>query len=338
MKELVLSLARDTGFDIARTTPAVVPSPRSEAFDAWIAAGRHAGLGWLETRRNTRVDVRHIFPEAKTALALAIRHPHRRPPDPGGRTGLVARYAWGRDYHNLVVRRLRKLRRRLAEHGIHSWGGVDAAPILERGWAEAAGVGASGKNSVVFEVGRGPWLLLAVLFVDVDLPADPPVRRDACGSCTRCLTACPTDAFRGPRDLDASRCISYWTIESRDLPPEALRARFGRWVFGCDGCLEVCPHGHDPDDPDLDWLAPKHPYLDLDEVLASTDEALYARFEGCALRRPGPAGLKRNAAIVLGNLGDPDGAKALSDHGLRHRDPTVVEASRWALGRLHAPR
>jgi epoxyqueuosine reductase len=327
------ALALSHGLHVVSFTP-VGETPRLSAFDAWLAAGHHADMAWLARRRPERADPRLKLRSAKTAIALAVHHHHRVPPDPGGRTGRVARYAWGRDYHNLVGKRLKRFARALRREGIACWGGVDQAPILERAWAEAAGIGAVGKNAMLLAPGRGSWFLLAILFVTVEVAPDAPASRDPCGSCSRCLDACPTAAFVAPRIVDAGRCVSYWTIEARGLAPEPLRPGFGRWLFGCDVCQEVCPHNHDPVDPDEEDLRPRHAWLDCDEILLSDDEALAARFLGTPLARAGPQGLKRNAAIVLGNLGDPEGARALTDAGLRHPAATVVEASRWALDRL----
>jgi len=331
-RPLVQRLAADLGFARVRFT-AIGPTPDMERFDAWLAAGHDGEMGWLERGRDLRADPRVRLPEARSVVVLSVEHHHRRPPDPGGRTGLVARYAWGRDYHNLVGKRLRKLRRALSAHGIESWGGVDTAPILERAWAARAGLGHLGKNCVVFVPGRTSWLFLAVLFLDAPCRPDAPIARDHCGTCTRCMDACPTDAFVGPRQLDSTRCIAYWTIEAKGLPPRALRSGFGRWIFGCDRCQEVCPHDHDPPDPDEDDLRPRHAWLDCDEVLRSEEDALMERFLGTPLRRPGAAGLKRNALLVLGNLGDPD-ASPTARQALAHPAPVVRAAAVWCLARL----
>jgi len=245
----------------------------------------------------------------------------------------VARYAWGRDYHNLIGKRLKRLRRDLRAEGVESWGGVDTAPIMERVWAQAAGIGFTGKNSVQFIPGRTSWMFLAVLFVDVPVEPDPPLFKDHCGTCSRCLVGCPTDAFAGPRQLDSRLCISYWTIEASALPPEPLRTRFGDWVFGCDVCQEVCPHNTDPPPADEDDFGPRHAWLDLDELLQTPDEALMERFIGTPLRRPKAHGLKRNALIVLANLGDPGGAES-AELALQHSHPMVREAAEWCLRRL----
>lgn len=333
-KREIEAAALACGFHLARTTP-VRPTPRGDALDRWLAHGRGADLFWIHRGRDVRRDPRWRAAWARSALVLAVFHHHRRPPDPGGHTGMVARYAWGRDYHNLVGKRLRKLQRRLDEAGIRSWGGVDAAPILERAWAEAAGLGFSGKNTLQIVPGRTSYFVLAVLFVDRELPGDPPLG-DHCKACSRCLSACPTEAFVRPRELDTGRCISYWTIEADDLAPPELLPGFGRWVFGCDVCQESCPHNHDPEDPDEDDFLPRHAWLDLDEVLLTPDEALDARFNGTPLRRAGAAGLKRNALVALGNLGDPDSARLIADRGLGHPHPAVRRAANWALWRLGA--
>jgi len=334
-RQLVLEAAAAVGFDTIRFAR-VESTPHISAFDAWIAAGKHGDMHYLARGRDVRANPRERLASARTAVVLALPHHHRRPPDPGGRTGLVARYAWGRDYHNIIDKRLKKLKRALRASGMNVWGGVDTAPILERSWAGAAGLGFSGKNSMQILVGTSSWFFLAVVFINVDIPPDPPVG-DHCGDCIRCLSICPTDAFDGPRDLDSTKCISYWSIEARGLPPRHLRPAFGRWFFGCDLCQEVCPHNHDPPIPDCDDLLPRNAWIDLDEILATPDDVLLERFIGTPLRRPKGHGLKRNAAIVLGNLGDDGGVDSLREHGLTHPEPVVRGASVWALQRLGAP-
>lgn len=335
-RERIAAHALAAGFHVVRFA-SVRPSPHADALDAWLARGDHADMHWIARGREPRRDPRHRAPWARAAVVLAVHHHHRRPPDPGGRTGKVARYAWGRDYHNLMGKRLRALKRRLAADGIRSWGGVDTAPILERPWADAAGLGFTGKHTLQIVPGTSSWMLLGVLFVDAAARPDPAETRGGCGTCQRCLVACPTDAFPAPFTLDARRCVSYWTIEARGLPPAELRPGFGRWVFGCDVCQEVCPHNHAPPDPDEDDLRPRHAWLDLDEILATPDAALLERFTGTPLRRPGPAGLKRNALLVLANLGDDGAVDVIRAHAMAHREPIVRAAAMWALTRLGAP-
>lgn len=327
-RDYLLVRARESGFRVARLA-SVGPTPRFEAFRSWVAAGHHADMAWLGARLEERSDPRHKLLSAKTALVLAVEHHHTRPADPGGRTGLVARYAWGRDYHNLVGKRLKKLGKALRADGHGAWGGVDMAPIVERAWAEAAGVGFVGKNTLVIAPARTSWMVLAVMFVTLEAEPDRPITRDHCGRCARCLDACPTGAFVGPRVLDARRCISYYTIESTDLAPAELLPGFGRWVFGCDACQEACPHNAAAPDPEEDDLRPRNAWLDLDETLASSDEALDARYLGTPLARPGAVGLKRNALVALGNLHDRGAAPSI-ERGLAHLSPVVQAAARWA--------
>lgn len=327
--------AGELGFS-ATAFASIGPTPQGDRATAWLEAGLHADMDWLERTHTVRLDPRDRMPEAKSVVLLSLTHAWKRPPDPGGRTGMVARYAWGRDYHNLIGKRLKKLRRMLREMGVDSFGGVDTAPIIERAWAARAGLGVVGKNGMVFVPGSHSWHFLAALVIDRAVEPDPVVVRDACGRCVRCLVGCPTNAFRGPAVVDAGRCIAYWTIESKELAPAGLLPGFGRWMFGCDVCQEVCPHNHHPPDPTEPDFLPRHAWLDLDEVLATPDQTLDDRFIGTPLRRPGPAGLKRNAAVVLGNLGDAGGLDALHDHGLTHPDVVVQTAARWAIARIQA--
>jgi epoxyqueuosine reductase len=263
-------------------------------------------------------------------------HGWARPPDPGGLTGKVACYAWGRDYHNLIGKRLRSLVAALRREvpGIGAYAGVDSRPIYERALANQSGLTFSGKNTVAIVPGHSSFLFLAVLYVDRELPMDTPLG-DHCGSCRRCLDVCPTSAFLGAHQLDARRCISYLTIELRGEIPEDLRPGLGRWVFGCDDCQDVCPHnpaeapgGHPDFKP-----RPGHAWLDLPWVLQTPDDELDAHFRGSPIRRTKPAGLKRNAAIVLGNIGDRAARPSLL-HALDHSDPSVRSHAAWALDRL----
>lgn len=331
------ALAADLGFSAVRFAAVGRPA-HADAFEQWIAAGHHGEMDYLARGAQLRLDPRIAHPTARSVMVLSLQHHHQVPPDPGGLTGRVARYAWGRDYHNLVGKRLKKLRRELAALGVHAWGGVDTAPILERSWASVAGLGFGGKNCVQIVPARTSWMFLAVLFLDLPVPPDAPLR-DHCGRCARCLVGCPTEAFLGPRSLDARRCIAYWTIEARGLPPRALRRAHGRWTFGCDVCQEVCPHNAAPPPAEEHDLLPRHAWLDLPELLATSDEALMDRFLGTPLRRPGAAGLKRNALITLANLGGPD-ALAPAEAALDHPEDVVRAAAVWclrALGEAPAP-
>lgn len=338
MNDLRESLAREAakaGFARVRVAEAG-PAPGFERYDAFLEAGRQGEMAWMATGRDARADVRRLLPEARSVVVLAMDYGQPPPPDPGGLTGRVACYAWGRDYHNLVGKRLKKLRAALeaAHPGLATRGSVDAGPVWERGWAEAAGMGFTGKNGMVVVPGEGSGFFLATLILSEPLPPDPPIA-DHCGRCRRCIDACPTAAILEGGGVDARRCISYLTIEHRAEIPEDLRPKLGRWVFGCDDCQDVCPHVHLGKRPLEADFAPRHAWIDLPGVLAATDAQLLARFEGSPVRRACPEKLRRNVCVVLGNLGDPAARPAL-ERARRDGNEIVSAHAAWALDRLGA--
>ncbi|MSP56143.1 MAG: tRNA epoxyqueuosine(34) reductase QueG [Myxococcales bacterium] len=303
----------------------------AERFQAFIAAGRHAGMDWLATSAGDRIDARRIFPSVRTVAVLRLDYGGVAPPCPGPGFGRVASYAWGRDYHNLIGRKLKKLQRRLAEAhpGVRTYASIDSRPVWERAWAEVAGLGYAAKNGCILTPSQGAYYFIATLLFTEVVEPDPPVPA-RCGACTRCLVACPTGALPGDGSLDAPRCISYLTIEEPGPIAEDMRAKIGSWVYGCDDCQEVCPHvGADrPLVPPE--LQPHNAWLDLSAVLMADDDWLTAVTTGTPLRRAAPLRLKRNAAIVLGNQGV---GRAALEHAARHPNATVAEAASWALER-----
>jgi epoxyqueuosine reductase len=331
-RELIMQLATELGFQVVRFAQ-VRETPRMDAYDKWLSNGFHGNMEWMVKGRPERADPRARLASSKTALVLAMDYRQPRPPDPGGLTGKVAAYAWGRDYHNLIGKRLRKLRKHLWKNGIDNWGGVDTAPIVERTWAQLAGVGFVGKNTLTIRPGATSWFFLAVLFLDADVEPDAPIVRDHCGSCVRCLSACPTNAIVAPYIVDARKCISYWTIESPGLPPRAQRHAMGRWMFGCDDCQEVCPHNASEVLATEADFRPRNAWIDLPELLDTDDDMLMERFLGTPLRRPGAAGLKRNALLVLANLGD-DRVLPQVRAAMTHPSPVVRASAVWCAHRL----
>jgi epoxyqueuosine reductase len=325
--------ARRLGFGRVRVATARL-APNFERFDAMLAEGRHGDMGWLADTRDTREDPSRLLASVRSVAVLAMDYARPAPPDPGGLTGRVASYAWGRDYHALIGLRVRHLRRALEAEfpGLRTWGGVDSGPVWERGWAEAAGLGFSGKNGLAIVPGEGSQFFLATLLLSEELPADPVVA-ERCGRCRRCLDVCPTGALLEGGGMDAGRCISYLTIELDGPIPLPWRPRLGRWVFGCDDCQSVCPHQHPPDgDVPADFL-PRHAWLPLPAILEADDRALLDTFEGTPIRRASPHRLRRNAAIVLGNIGDPRARPALERARLAP-DPVLQDAATWALDQL----
>lgn len=333
--EIVRQQAALLGFSAVRFARAE-GAPGIENYDQFLAEGRQGTMSWMERSRAPRAQPSLLLPSLRSAVVLGLDYAWPRPPDPGGLTGKVASYAWGRDYHKLIGARLKALSTALSTQipGFESYAGVDSRPLNERAWAERAGLGSLGKNGCILLPSRGSYLFLAVMLTNLDLAPDREMA-DFCGRCQRCLDGCPTQAFTAPGQIDARRCVSYLTIEHDGPIPEALRPGLGRWVFGCDVCQEVCPHNHAAPNSAEQELAPRpqHAWLDLDWVLRTDDEVLSKTFNGTPIRRSCPVRLKRNAAIVLGNLGDAAGRGAL-EIAARHVHDVVAEAARWGLGQL----
>ncbi len=308
--------------------------PEGGWLDRWLAEGLHAEMGWMGRGRDARLEPGQLLPGAATVAVLAMPYAHLRPSDPGGLTGQVSRYAWGRDYHNAVGKALRRMQRALRERApeLSSYASVDSRPVFERAWAVRAGLGFAGRNSCTLIPGLGSWAFLATLILDRALPPSGPLEAD-CGTCARCLRACPTGALIAPGRLDARRCLSYLTIEHKGPIPEPLRLAMGRRVFGCDACQDCCPRSQRRSDGHPDFAPrPGHAWLDLAALLTEDDQALERRLEGSPLRRARAAGLKRNAAVVLGNLGDPSALPALRA-AMEHPDPHVRSHAAWAAER-----
>ncbi len=324
----IRAAARARGFAECGIASAA-PTSDGARLRAWLAAGMHGGMGWMGNA-DVREDPARLLPGARTVVVCAW--PSRAPDAaPVAGHGRVASYARFPDYHARMGAALTAL---LADiRALVPCAGrtiVDAQPLLERSYARRAGVGWAGRSSMLISPRHGPWLMLGEVILDCDLPADDPAP-DRCGTCTRCQGACPTGAITAPGIVDATRCIAYLTIEHKGAIPEALRASMGTWLFGCDACLTACPWDRfaTPDDA----AAPGS--LDAAEVLGLTDEAFKRKFAGTPILRTGRARLARNAAVVLGNLGDPAAAPALT-RALSDPDPLVAEHAAWALGRLRA--
>jgi len=313
-------------------------APHADRLRAWLDAGRHGTMRWMARDPERRLDPRTVLRGARTVLSVSV--PYYRggwPAENGALRGRVARYAWGRDYHKRIRRRLKSLARAIAEECPEAaWVAyVDTGPILDRAWAERAGVGWIGKNTNVITKGRGSYSFLGEILTDLTIEPDPPAR-NYCGTCSRCIAACPTGAIVGPYQLDARRCISYLTIEHRGAIPLELRPLIGDRIFGCDDCQEVCPWNRfavktqDPEFADRPGQATPEliPLLRLDE------EAFRARYQGTAILRAKRAGFVRNVAVALGNLGDPSAVGPLARALAEDPDALVRGHAAWALGRI----
>jgi epoxyqueuosine reductase len=332
------------GFDLAGAVTLGAAST-APAFDRWVEAGYAGEMHYLERGAAKRRDTRLPVPGARSALVVAMGYGGREPAGP------VARYARGDDYHDALLERLTELHRWLdAELGqpVAGRAYVDTGPLLERDLARQAGLGWFGKNTNLLNPGLGSFFFLAALLVDVELAPDAPFEADRCGTCTRCLDACPTDAFVAPRVLDATRCISYLTIEQKGEIPEALRPMLGEMIYGCDVCQDVCPwnvrFAQELKEP---AFAPRAALGAGDgvkdartlarELLAMSQAEFSAAFKGSPMKRAKRLGLARNAAVALGNVGAADDVPVL-EAALQHDEPLVREHAAWALARLDSLR
>lgn len=318
------------------------PSPPDHlnVFMDWVSAGRHAGMDYL-ARADTlakRADPRLLWPNVKSILVLGI--PHDRPLADHNSFARVAAYAWGRDYHEVIPTRvdaaLRELRKSFDKR-LETRAFSDSAPVLERDLAQRAGLGWMGKHTCLIAPGLGSYFLLAEVFLDLEIEPDAPFTPDRCGTCTRCIQACPTGCIRPDRTLDSGRCISYMTIEHKGAIPHDLRRKIGGWVFGCDICQQVCPWNQRfapaKGDPALGYRE-EVARPDLLSDLALSDEAFQHKFAGSPILRARRRGYLRNATVALGNLGDPAAVPALADRLTGDSEALVRSHAAWALGQL----
>ena len=344
----VKRLAYDVGFDVAGIA-GVADTPEHRFFPAWVANGRSGEMKYLEARNERgelkRASLSNIAPWARSVVACALNYNTGEPYSTHAGTttqGWISRYAWTQgDYHEVVLGKLRALEGRLLElceqqeiPAPRTWCYVDTGPVIERIFAQCAGIGWIAKNTCILNEHLGSWLFLGVMLTSLELTPDLPPP-DRCGTCTRCLDACPTGAFPAPYQLDATKCISYLTIEKRGAIPEDLRSGVGRQVFGCDICQDVCPWNREapvtktPElqpraslvNPDLAWLAG----LSLEEFREV--------FRGSPVKRARFNGLRRNVTIALGNS-DEERFLPVLEQLSRDEDAIVAEHARWALRRL----
>jgi epoxyqueuosine reductase len=336
----VKQAAASLGFTFCGVVPAV-PSPTLDAYLRWIDTGMHGAMGYMARpdRVARRQDLNVILPGVRSLIMVGLDY---RTSAVGAGVladrsrGRIAAYAWGTDYHDIINEKLAQLAALIAaqSHKIY----VDTGAILERSHAQQAGFGFVGKNTMLIHPRRGSNFFLGEMLTDAEFDAyDTPMEPSAsCGSCTRCMAACPTDAFPAPHVLDARRCISYHTIENKGSIPAELRPRFGNWIFGCDVCQDVCPFQRfAPVTPeqaffpvDADRAAPK-----LADLLVMDELTFKSRFAGSPLIRTGLARLTRNACVAAGNSGDVSLLPALERHA-SGPDPIIAEHALWALGRF----
>jgi epoxyqueuosine reductase len=335
LKHAIKDKARRLGFVLAGVT---TPDPplHYTTFENWLAQGHHGTMDYLATQHSCarRADPKQILPECKSILVLAVAYP-----SPSGRgdrnEGKIASYAWGDDYHDILPARMKELVQFIEEQAGRPIGNryyTDTGPVLERDLAQRAGIGWIGKNTCLIHPKRGSYLLLSEILLDLELEPDPPFLTDHCGTCTRCIEACPTHCILPDRTLDAARCISYLTIELRDDIPVELREKIGNWVFGCDICQMVCPWNRfaEKGDPAFE---DDHPPLSLTGELALTSQTFNERFKRTPVKRAKRRGYLRNVAVALGNVGDMHALPVLQN-ALNDEEPMIREHAQWAIEQI----
>jgi epoxyqueuosine reductase len=340
LSRLAKAHAYAVGFDLAGIA-ALGPAETSPEFEAWLAEGRAGVMHYLARGAEKRRDTRLPLPGTTHAIVVALDYGGREP------SGPVARYARGDDYHDVMDAMLREVHRRMArDAGREVFGKpyVDTGPLLERDLAQRAGLGWFGRNTNLINPERGSFFFLGALVLDLELDPDAPFEADRCGTCTRCLDACPTQAITAPRELDARRCISYLTIELREEIPVELRDGIGDRIYGCDVCQSVCPWNvrfsqelKEPAFAAREVLAGKDARQLARELLAMTQEEFSAAFKDSPMKRAKLRGLKRNAAVVLGNVGMSEDVEVLT-RALGDPEPLVREHAAWALDVISADR
>ena len=346
-RDEILKFISDLDFVAAGIAPAA-PTDYESSYRSWVAQGQHGDMGYLERNIDVRMDPQRLLPGAKSIICVADRHARHARPTQGGdygkpdqaNVGRIARYAQGRDYHKVIKRRLFKLVDWLKEYcpDAEFKVCVDTAPLLEREHAQRAGLGAVGKNTLLLRPGEGSYLLLGAVVTTLAIKPTVVEQQDPCGSCTRCIDACPTAAIK-PWSVDASRCISYLTIEHRSSIDEAFHPSIGAWLFGCDICQEVCPHNQ----PTLrsgrldchEAYEPMNTEFDLLTVLGWDESDRRAAFERSSMKRARLEMMRRNAAIVAGNIeARPELVQRVSALSIDpHEDDLVKEASRATVSR-----
>lgn len=345
LEESLRGRLRDIGFDEVRFARASAP-PGGDGLRAWLKAGHHADMDWMERTAQKRLDTGLVLEGARSVILLGVNYFQG---GPSAGESVWARYSLYRDYHDSLKEALKGAGRAVEETcgaGPTDYRySVDTGPVLERAWAARAGLGFIGKNSMLISRRHGNWLFLASILARVELEPDPPLSRRSepgkvgllCGKCTRCLDACPTHAFPAPGVVDSRLCISYQTIENRGVIPRELRAAIGSRIYGCDVCLEVCPWNRFAAAGRRLILSAKGEIAEipLRELLGLTRERFAETFRGTAIKRVKWTGLLRNACVVAGNSGDGSLADVLV--GLAsHESPVVRAHAVWAARRLGA--
>jgi epoxyqueuosine reductase len=336
LKESICARASALGFDSCRIAPATDPG-HADAFRDWLTEGSAGEMEWMGRNSEKRCDLQQVLPGARSVIVVALNY--WQGPEPlaqtDAATGRIARYAWGDDYHDLMLEKLESLSAFLAESGGRQKCYVDTGPILERDHAERAGIGWHGKSTMLLDATLGTWFFLGEILTTLELPPDAP-QTPRCGSCQRCVTACPTGAITEPHKLDARRCISYLTIELKGAIPLELRPLIGDRIYGCDDCLDACPWNRfAAASREAAFAARPAVTMSLRDYLALDEAAFRQLFRGSPIKRIKRRGFLRNVCVALGNVGGADDLPAL-ERAANDAEPLIAEHARWAIDQIAA--
>jgi epoxyqueuosine reductase len=339
LNERIKAHARALGFELVGIAPAA-PADGFVHLQDWLAQGYAGEMAYMSNHGDARRHPESILPDVRSVVMVGISYkPAAYSLQPTANSGRVSCYAGRLDYHDVIRDKLKQLLAFVQSESPNTRGRavIDTAPLLERDFARRAGLGWFGKNTMLIDTKLGSYFFLGALLLDLAVPIDQPFETAHCGSCTRCLDACPTDAFVAPYQLDARRCISYLTIELRASIAEELRPSMGDWIFGCDVCQDVCPWNRkSPPGQEVKLRANVTALrLDLIGLLGLDDAGFRARFRHTPLWRTKRSGLLRNAAIALGNIGNCDALAAL-ERVAQDGDSVVRDAAHWAIAQIRA--
>lgn len=334
LKAALCERAAAIGFDNCRVGACTAP-PHADAFTAWLGDGAAGDMQWLERGAAKRRDPQLVLAGARSVVVLAMNYWQGEAPGPAAQ-GRIARYAWGDDYHDVVEKKLRALDDFLSAAGGVQKCYVDTGPVLERDFAAAAGIGWHGKSTMLLDGRLGTWFFLATILTTLELPPDQ-AQPDRCGTCVRCMAACPTNAITSPHRLDARRCISYLTIESKGAIPLEFREAIGDRIYGCDDCLDACPWNRFATASRETAFAARTAtsHMRLRDFLALSEDEFRALFRRSPIKRIKRRGFLRNVCVALGNVGDAADLPAL-ERASRDPEPLISEHASWAIDRIRA--
>ena len=337
LKTQLVSYAQQIGFDSCRVAACTAPAHATE-FREWLREGAHGEMNYMERGEEKRCDPQKVLPEARSIVVLALNYfqGEEVQASEAAAKGKIARYAWGDDYHQVIESKLDKIDTFLRDFGGQQKCYVDTGPILERDHAAQAGIGWHGKSTMLIDEQLGTWFFLAEILTTLELPPDKPVP-DRCGTCERCIKACPTGAITAPRRLDARRCISYLTIELKGSIPLELRPLVGDRIFGCDDCLDACPWNRFAKVSHETAFAARHSTtgMSLREYLELTDAEFRAVFKNSPIKRIKRRGFLRNVCVALGNAGDVSDIPAL-ERAAADEEPLIAEHAEWAIHQIRS--